>query len=857
MSVSLRAALAASILLASAPDGMAEPDDIPREFRREMDREPVLASEAETRDAFRWARASFLGEETDGAAGASAPLRIEVLRQDHSTLRFGQSAIETPLRIGSKSFERGLGSHAASEIAVRLPEGARRFRAQVGVDNNHDTAGKRGSVRFAVSAGGKELLRTPVLRGGAEPLAVDVEISRGAAELRLVVDPADDGVGHDQADWAEARIVLEGGREVYLDEGQWDPYLIPDGPPFSFVYGGRPSEDLLRGWRREVSGGEAGAAAGSHGRIFWTASWTDPETGLRVRAEVAVFPDYAAVEWVLRFRNTSAARSPILEGVQAVDVRIRTASSKRAAVLHQITGDVCGARSFLPLRTELRVGEGSRFAPEGGRPSNGAFPFFDLEYGGEGISAAIGWSGQWAASLERSPGGPTRLRAGMERTRLYLEPGEEIRSPRILLAAWRGDRILARNRLRRLLLFHHAPQQGGKPSAMPFASQCFDRYIWTRPAWATEAGQIEAARKAAAMGFDAHWLDAAWFPGGFPNGVGNWSAKPDEFPRGLKPVSEECHRLGLRFVLWFEPERVAPGTQIAREHPEFVHGGEKGGLFKLDDPAARRWMADLLASRIKESGVDIYRNDFNIDPLPFWRAADPPDREGITEIRYVEGHYALWDELRERRPGLLIDNCSSGGRRIDLETIRRSVPFWRSDTSCSPGHADWNQVQSCGLGLYIPLHLACGWTPDPYDFRSSATTGAIAQWDYLDPAFSLEDARAAAAEARENSKFWYGDFYPLTSCSLAEDVWMAYQLHRPDLDAGLVLAFRRAESNYIALRAPLRGIDPGREYRIETLDAKRRSSIRRAAGRDLAAGLEMRIPEPGGSVAVRYEPAAP
>ncbi len=41
----------------------------------------------------------------------------------------------------------------------------------------------------------------------------------------------------------------------------------------------------------------------------------------------------------------------------------------------------------------------------------------------------------------------------------------------------------------------------------------------------------------------------------------------------------------------------------------------------------------------------------------------------MTEIRYVEGHYAMWDELRARHPGLWIDNCASGGRRIDLETL--------------------------------------------------------------------------------------------------------------------------------------------------------------------------------------------
>ena len=148
------------------------------------------------------------------------------------------------------------------------------------------------------------------------------------------------------------------------------------------------------------------------------------------------------------------------------------------------------------------------------------------------------------------------------------------------------------------------PRQNGRPLPLPIALQCFDRYVSKLPDWGTEAAQIRVAKAAYSAGCDTHWLDAAWFEGGFPNGVGNWYCPPQRFPNGLKPVSDACHQLGLKFIVWFEPERVAPGTQIAREHPEFVFGGDKGGLFKLGDPAARRWLMDLLSRRITEFGLD-------------------------------------------------------------------------------------------------------------------------------------------------------------------------------------------------------------------------------------------------------------
>jgi alpha-galactosidase len=212
----------------------------------------------------------------------------------------------------------------------------------------------------------------------------------------------------------------------------------------------------------------------------------------------------------------------------------------------------------------------------------------------------------------------------------------------------------------------------------------------------------------------------------------------------------------------------------------------------------------------------------------------------------------MWDELRAKHPGLLIDNCASGGRRIDLETCLRSVPLWRSDTSCSPGHPEWNQVQTAGLSQYIPFHTACVWTPEAYDIRSGATAGLICQFDYLAPGFNQELARASIAEAEANQQFWYGDFYPLTSATLAPDQFVACQFHRPDQDAGLVLAFRHTDCNVLGLIMGLSGLHPAHRYRLELVDENHHQQAKSLTGQELMSGLELRIAERGGSLLVRY-----
>ena len=75
------------------------------------------------------------------------------------------------------------------------------------------------------------------------------------------------------------------------------------------------------------------------------------------------------------------------------------------------------------------------------------------------------------------------------------------------------------------------------------------------------------------------------------------------------------------------------------------------------------------------------------------------DREGITEIEHVEGYLAYFDELRRRFPGMLIRHMRLGGRRLDLETLRRAVPLWRSDYAGDPIA---QQAQTYGLSLWIP-----------------------------------------------------------------------------------------------------------------------------------------------------------
>ncbi|MBM3473029.1 MAG: hypothetical protein FJX75_07180 [Armatimonadetes bacterium] len=636
--------------------------------------------------------------------------------------------------------------------------------------------------------------------------------------------------------------------------------------PFSFRYGDKAFAELAPAW--ECPTEEAGGMR--------TLTFRDPETGLEVRCEVRRYDDFAAVEWVLHFRNTGTQDTPIIADIQALDTAFALSRDQLACV-HHAKGSDCRIDDFAPLVTDLNptprapqsgwVGAGNPLVlgTHGGRSSNGALPFFNVQLGAAaGAIGAIGWTGDWAARFWRGDGGEVHAQAGMKRTHLKLLPGEGIRSPSILLLFWEGDRIRGHNALRRLILAHHSPRRNGEPCHTPISFAMWgmnraDRQLG-KLHWFTENH----------IPLDNFWIDAGWhgdaayqdnanvFNSDWGRHVGNWYPNKVAYPGGLAGIGDAAHAAGMDFTLWLEIERVFRDTQFTREHPEWLLGpiGDNY-LFNLGNPEACAGLTDLVSSLITEGRVTVYRQDFNMDPAPFWEAADAPDRIGLSEIRHIEGLYAFWDALLQRHPGLLIDNCSSGGRRIDLETLSRSIPLWRSDFQC---FKDFDPIglqgQTTGLSLWAPLHSGCCDRPDPYALRSTLGPGLVfgtspnptgdpegnlTPWQ----AFPVDWLRNAVMEQQQVRPYFEGDFYPLLSYTLADDAWAAWQFDRPDLGAGIVLALRRPHSPLTQMTARLHALDAEARYELRDADT---NETRKVAGKDLAeTGLTVDIHEAPGS----------
>lgn len=665
--------------------------------------------------------------------------------------------------------------------------------------------------------------------------------------------------------WADELVTPD---EMLLKD-QWvkQTLLSFDRPVVSFQYNGTPSSQLMGGWRHSPI--ETQELPG--GRTRHVMTWTDESTGLEVRVEVVDYSDYPAVEWTAYFRNTGKTKTPILEQVRGIDVTFGTAAKE--TILRTTQGDNFSASSYEPLEYKLDE-QVKSFQPVGGRPTNGAWPYFNIDVlpwlvgdDKEGIMLALGWPGQWQAKFSRR-GNTVLVSGGQETTHLRLQPGEEIRTPLVALVFWRGaDWIAGQNLWRHWFLAHNIPRSNGQ---LPKLLTAVFNWDGLHPSASGEKAAIDAYTHQGEK-IDYWWLDAGWYPAP-PKmdwyGVGTWKPDPVRFPHGIREVSDYVHSKGMKLILWFEPERVYRGTSLWEEHPAWLlKWDEKSDirLLNLGNPEARQWLTDYIGRFITDQGVDLYRQDFNADPLIAWQNNDAEDRQGMTENLYVQGYLAYWDALLRQHPGMLIDSCSSGGRRNDLETLRRAVPLLRSDyqapqmpvvPAMTADVFDGNQGHTYGLSLWVPYFGTGDYGDDKYSARSHLTPAMGIATHLKDPGWNLNDPDWAAyrrqvSDHQKVADYFYGDYFPLTPYSKATDVWIAWEFVRPEQGDGMIQAFRREMSTSRDVRLVLHGLKPDAHYEFTELDTAKTVS---ATGKELMTdGLHLAAAAPRTALIVTFK----
>lgn len=588
------------------------------------------------------------------------------------------------------------------------------------------------------------------------------------------------------------------------------PYSEGSVIPLSFVYGGV----FYRGLADEIFHPSV-IRTQTDSRLVRKVIEGRLDDGLSVTVECTQYRDFPAVEWYAEFKNTAQTPSKTLTRVRLID---ETYGGENAVLLHS-NGDTVTYEGYQMFRTPVTEA-GISLQTAYGSPCNEAFPFMRLMTGRGGYNFAVGWPGGWIGEFKKTEAG-TSVWFSQETLDAYLLPGETIRSPRVLIMAYDGDEADGRHQWRKFYKEHILIRENGEPlGPLNVMSHGGGGVEFTK---STEENQLAAIDYFISKGFkpDIWWIDAGWYPCNLKwEAAGTWKPNPEHYPSGMEPIGRKCEELGIRFLQWFELERVTEGSELDTEHPEWLlyvknDKGERDWtrMLNLANEDCLKWAIDKVDSLIKQGLVKIYRQDYNMyRPSVFWASGDAEGRSGVTENHHIQNLLTFWDTLVERNPGLLIDNCSSGGRRNDYELMKRSVPLHYTDVGY--GHHPEKQQQYRVMHEWIPYFraLCMNWDKPDGKYGEWAMdddppySDKFASYASMTPAIDQKVKLSYTPDELETAKFmleiWRpaaelmirGDYYPLIESEKRSDKWYACQFDDPEKGDGFIQAIRNVLS---------------------------------------------------------------
>ncbi len=476
-----------------------------------------------------------------------------------------------------------------------------------------------------------------------------------------------------------------------------------------------------------------------------------------------------------------------------------------------------------------------------GHTSHLANPWFAIDPGtttedeGAVWFGALGWSGNWKIAIDHTPGGHLQISGGIHDFDFawHLSGGTSFQTPSFVAGYTDQGFGQASRNLHRYQRQHILPRPAAEASRPVLYNS------WEATGFhVTEENQLGLAERAAAVGTELLVVDDGWFGARDDDhaGLGDWVINRQKFPRGLQPLIQRVHALGMEFGLWVEPEMVNPDSELYRAHPDWVYHFPNRArsesrnqlVLNLAQPEVQAHLFAALDRLLTDNAIAFLKWDLN-RPVsePGWPAA-PPQAQREVWVRHVLALYDLLQRLRTKHPGITLESCASGGGRVDLGILRLVDQVWTSDNT---DPVDRLRIQEGYSMAYCPQTMMC-WVTDSgrrvddesrmVAFRfHSAMMGSLGIGANL-----LEWSTEALAEARRWVQEYKairpivqkGDQYRLLSPRAGDTTAVEYVSE--DRSQGVLFVLHHAESpRPQTLPIHLRGLKEEGRYRVTGLAA--------------------------------------
>ncbi len=315
--------------------------------------------------------------------------------------------------------------------------------------------------------------------------------------------------------------------------------------------------------------------------------------------------------------------------------------------------------------------QSERFGQIGSMPVRGFFPFFALEDREAGVlwGARLACPGSWQMEIFRKDdfvalsGGQADLEFG--HWWKTLQPGESFETPTAHLACLQGDIDALSQRL--------VLAQESALAELPLTEKELPIVVnewcisWGSPTHANLSALAERLRGTPAkyLVIDDGWAERP------SDGVlqnGDWVINRKSFPEGLAATSRVIREAGLIPGIWFEFEVCSPGSKafalsdhhLQRDGAVLQVGSRRFWDFR--DPFTFAYLTEKVIDLLRDNDFGYLKVDYN-DTIGLGVDGAESPGEGLRQ--HLEGLQAFFRKLREALPELVIENCSSGGHRLE------------------------------------------------------------------------------------------------------------------------------------------------------------------------------------------------
>lgn len=782
----------------------------------------------------------------------------------YGNARADRSIDGKPLTLQGKVY-KGVGTHADSKMIVSLDGKAKRFSALVGVD---DEASKNGSVIFKITADGKEVYTSPLMRQGNKPSKVDIDL-RGVKTLILEALSGGDGINNDHADWAEAYFDMIDGKPTAIPDARMidiatDNMLLTlsidkENNLTQQYFGKKGGYDLIfqRGERKD----QAYPTIQSGGQIvYWgepalhvihadghtstmlkyvsheTTKIDDNVTQTCIKLKDEYYPFHADIYYKTYAKENVVEQWIDIYHNESQPVVVKQAASAALTLraqdywLTQFTGD--WMNEFNVDEYPLTVGSKVIENRWGITSSNGRQPHFMIslngkpsETEGDVLAATLAWSGNYQLKFEKATSGQLTAVAGMNpwSSDYTLSSGDHYTTPALIYTyTTEGKGQASRN-------LHHWALSYNVRDGQTLLRTIFNNWEATGMNTADDV-IIPFLSPAHDLGFELFLLDDGWFGSKDKARIlGEWDPTPKMHPNGMKTIIDAAGKTGIDFGLWVEMEMANPQARLVSEHPEWLltepnrkpHLQRGQYVLDLTNPEVQKFCIDAFHKILVDNpGISFVKWDCN---SPFHNPYSHYLGKNQQHLwyEYTLGLYKIFSEAARMHPNLQMMLCSAGGGRCDYGAMRYFHEFWTSDntTPMSRVFIQWGASHIFPAkthGAHV-THMG----RQPFKFAFDVAMSGCLGMD-ADPTKMNEEEKEITSRALEVYKnklrpvVQLGDLYRLVSPYETSRSVVSYIEAETKKKAAVFVYQVKDDTSGITVR--LQGLDSNKRYTIDEVN---------------------------------------